>query len=278
MHHLSGHRVRRRWPVVARTASILLAAGVACPVLLAQDTLAPARVSPSAPTAADVAAGKEIFAAQCALCHGAEGTGGTGPSLRYRTLQHAPTNEALMEVIREGIPDTEMPSFEYVLTDRMLRQTAAYVRSLGRVPAASIPGDARRGADLYRAQGCAACHTIQGAGGVLGPDLTAIGTVRGAPYLRESLVKPDAHHPSEYRVARIVTPDGAPLRGIVLDEDVFWIHLRDADGSVRTIQKTGDMRVEREPEGTLMPSYESRLSDVELTDLVAYLATLRGAR
>jgi cytochrome c len=31
--------------------------------------------------AKDLADGKKIFDAQCAWCHGAEGTGGTGPNL-----------------------------------------------------------------------------------------------------------------------------------------------------------------------------------------------------
>jgi len=37
-------------------------------------------------------------------------------------------------------------------------------------------------------------------------------------------------------------------------------------------------RLDRELEATLMPSYESRLGAAELDDLVAYLATLRGAK
>ena len=67
------------------------------------------------------------------------------------------------------------------------------------------------------------------------------------------------------------------IRGIRLDEDVFWILLRDASGRVHTLSKSTIRRMEREKAGTLMPSYES-LRDVDLDDLVAYLASLRGER
>ena len=71
---------------------------------------------------------------------------------------------------------------------------------------------------------------------------------------------------------------GSEIRGIRVNEDVFWIHIRDASGTVHTLQKSDLARVDRELEATLMPSYESRLSPAQLDDLVAYLAALRGAK
>src|SRR5262245_14375420 len=184
--------------------------------------------------AADIAEGKKIFASQCALCHGTDGSGGTGPSLRVRVLRHAPDDTALLDVIREGIPGTAMPSFVWALGERSMRQAVAYVRWLGRVPPASVPGDPARGLTIYHGSECAMCHTIQGAGGVIGPDLSAIGGSRGAASLRQSLVDPGAEHASGYLVASVTAGSAAPVRGTVLDEDVFWIHLRDAGGQVRT--------------------------------------------
>ena len=46
------------------------------------------------------------------------------------------------------------------------------------------PGDAKKGADIYRSLGCASCHIVGGQGGNLGPDLSDIGFMRGAAYLR----------------------------------------------------------------------------------------------
>jgi mono/diheme cytochrome c family protein len=78
-----------------------------------------------AATSRDVAAGQQIFDAQCAWCHGAAGTGGTGPDLRRSTLRHATNDLTLVEIVRNGIPGTEMPSFAIALTDNMAWQPSA---------------------------------------------------------------------------------------------------------------------------------------------------------
>ena len=258
-----------------RTLATLLSGGWFC---LASAGAAAQSPSLGRASAADVAAGQRIFDAQCAWCHGAGGTGGTGPDLHRAALRHAATDSALVDVVRTGIPGTEMPSFAVALTERMAWQTAAYVRSLGRASARPLPGDPARGGAVYESSGCAGCHVVSGRGGVLGPDLTSIGGLRGAPYLRESLIKPEAAHPPGYLVVRAVTTAGGEIRGIRVNEDVFWVLVRDASGNVRALQKSELARLEREPEGTLMPSYASRLSPGELDDLVAYLASLRGVR
>jgi hypothetical protein len=44
------------------------------------------------------------------------------------------------------------------------------------------------------------------------------------------------------------------------------------------MQKSELSKLERELEGTLMPSYASRIAGGDLDDLVAYLASLRGGK
>ncbi|HEV3062769.1 MAG TPA: c-type cytochrome [Vicinamibacterales bacterium] len=227
-------------------------------------------------SASDVAAGQKIFDAQCAWCHGAGGTGGTGPNLHRATLRHAENDAALVQIVRAGIPGTEMPSFAIALTDRMARQTAAYVRSLGRTRARPLPGNAQQGAALYQSSGCAACHILSGQGGALGPELTRIGALRGAPYLRDALVAPAATHPPGYLVVRAVTGEGREIRGVRVNEDVFWILIRDAGGTVHSLEKSRLTTVERQLDASLMPSYATRFSEAQLDDVVAYLAGLRG--
>jgi cytochrome c oxidase cbb3-type subunit 3 len=225
----------------------------------------------------DMAAGRRIFDAQCAWCHGNGGDGGTGPNLHGR-LRHATTLTSIVDIITNGIPATDMPSFRLGLTERSTRQAATYVMSLSRSTARPGPGNAERGAAVYQSSGCGSCHVVEGRGGILGPELTTIGGRRGAVYLREAIVKPAASHPPGYLVVRAVPASGAEVRGIRLNEDVFWIHIRDAAGNVHALQKSELARLDRELEGTLMPSYDSRLSAAQLDDLVAYLATLRGVK
>ena len=241
----------------------------------------PKNAAPTRPAAAaqpsDMVAGRRVFDAQCAWCHGNEGDGGTGPNL-HGTLRHATTLTSIVDIISNGIPGTDMPSFRLGLTDRSTRQTATYVLSLSRAASRRVTGSAERGAAVYQTTGCGSCHAIDGRGGILGPELSTIGGRRGSVYLREAIVKPAASHPPGYLVVRAVPTGGADVRGIRVNEDVFWIHIRDAGGNVHALQKSELTRVDREIEGTLMPSYESRLSPAQLDDLVAYLATLRGAK
>ena len=232
----------------------------------------------TAPAGATVlASGRRIFDAQCAWCHGNEGDGGTGPNLHGR-LRHATTLNSIVDIVTNGIPGTDMPSFRLGLTDRSAKQAAAYVMSLSRFASRKGPGDAGRGAAVYQSSGCGSCHVVEGRGGILGPELTTIGGRRGAVFLREAIVKPAASHPPGYLVVRAVPASGPEVRGIRINEDVFSILIRDAGGNVHALQKSELARVDRELEATLMPSYESRLSAAQLDDLVAYLATLRGVK
>jgi cytochrome c oxidase cbb3-type subunit 3 len=235
----------------------------------------PAAAAPAPPS--EQTLGRRIFDAQCAWCHGNGGDGGTGPNLHGR-LRHATGLTSIVDIIGNGIPGTDMPSFRLGLNDRSTRQAATYVLSLSRSASRPGPGNAERGAALYQSSGCGSCHIVDGRGGILGPELTTIGSRRGSVYLRESVVKPAASHPPGYLVVRAVPNSGADVRGIRVNEDVFSILIRDAGGNVHALQKSDLARVDRELEATLMPSYESRLSAAQLDDLVAYLTTLRGAK
>ena len=253
---------------------LTIAAGVQ--LAAAQTRAAPPRRAAPAPSS-EAAAGRQIFDSQCAWCHGNEGDGGTGPNLHGR-LRHATTLASMVDIITSGIPGTDMPSFRSPLTERSIRQAAAYVQSLSRTSARPAHGNAEHGIALYEQTGCASCHAIDGRGGILGPELTSIGSRRGAAHLREALVKPAAAHPPGYLVVRAVPASGPEIRGIRVNEDVFWIHIRDASGAVHTLQKSDLKSVDREIDASLMPSYASRLSDADLDDLVAYLTTLRGEK
>jgi cytochrome c oxidase cbb3-type subunit 3 len=250
-------------------------------------TMAIPRAS-AAQAQADVAAGKTLFGHLCVTCHGFEGTGGAGPPLNRAKLMNAPDDAALRVIIADGIPNRGMPRVRRTL-DFEQRQLIAYVRSLGRTARPATKGNAAKGSELYAKLNCASCHVIKGQGGTLGPELTDIGVQRGPQYLRQALVEPAAVLPnstlgvqgpgySEFLPVRVVLKDGAEVRGIRLNEDLFTIQLRDLSGKFHSIRKTNAEVIRKEPNTSLMPSFAGKVTDAELDDLVAYLSNLGGAQ
>jgi putative heme-binding domain-containing protein len=153
---------------------------------------------------------------------------------------------------------------------------AAYVRSLGRIEAKPVPGDAALGRQLYEGKGgCASCHAIKGRGGWMGPDLSNVGLRRSAAYLRDSLVNPEGSVPDSFLQVRVVPLKGAALTGARLGEDTFTIQFRDYSGRLHSYWKRDVKQIFKDRGKSPMPSYQGKLSDSELTDLVAYLASLR---
>ncbi len=149
-------------------------------------------------TAADLKNGQQLFMGQCARCHGSKGEGGRGAVLAQPRLRHAPDDESLFMVIRDGIKGTEMPA-GYAVDTRETWQLAAYVRSLGRMAPETVAGDPKHGQELYRTKGrCAQCHINGGQGGSLGPELTEIGSRRSAAHLRAAVLDPASTLPEDF--------------------------------------------------------------------------------
>jgi len=225
-------------------------------------------------TPPDLAAGRKIFEAQCALCHGQTGTGGRGPSLNRPKLNKAADDDALRKVIFEGI-NPEMPG-AWQLSKREVASVAAYVRSLGTVQPEPLAGDAARGASVYESKGCPGCHIASGKGQGIGPELTDIGARRNGAYLRKTLLKPTDSLPEDFLYVAAVTSSGETVRGIRVNEDSFTIQLKDARGRFHSFRKAELKELRRLKQESPMPSYERSLSAAELDDIVAYLASLRG--
>jgi putative heme-binding domain-containing protein len=193
-------------------------------------------------------------------------------------LTRAPDDTALLHIIEDGIRGTEMPGAG-ALSEREMRQTAAYVRSLGKVPLKAVPGDPAHGEEIYRGKGnCSGCHSIHGEGGVAGPDLSGIGESRSAAFLRESLVDPGAAVPEGYLMVTAVPKNGDRVSGVRVNEDSFSIQIQDSAGRFYSFWKKDLSQIESQRGKSPMPSYKTRLSDSELTDLVAYLASLKEAK
>lgn len=253
-----------------------------------------AQTSPPHLAAGDLAEGKRLFLSNCAPCHGPTGNGGKGSDLTRARLPRAPDDQAFFNVIRKGIPGTEMPNTRH-LTDSDIWRVIAYARSLAQTVPQKIPGDPSHGVQLYINKGhCPQCHMIHGQGGRLGPDLADAGLRRSPGYLRNVLVNPRArvldsfflYRPAGYLTAdlptnflqvRVVTRDGRHITGVRLNEDPFSIQLRDFSDRFYSFWKDELAELHEDWGQSPMPDYRGVFTPAELNDLVAYLASLRGS-
>lgn len=74
--------------------------------------------------------GQELFTRYCALCHGANGEGASGPDLTNPRWQSATSDEDVERTIRGGIRGTSMPSFGDRLTRVDVQLLVRHLRSL----------------------------------------------------------------------------------------------------------------------------------------------------
>ncbi len=233
----------------------------------------------AAQQSADMAAGKRLFEANCAVCHGVDGTGGTSPvNLARGEFKHGGSDAELFDTISKGVPGTEMPgSF---LKPGEIRQVVEFVQALGNpFVSPGTGGDAGRGQELFAGSGgCAACHSVveegSHAGALFGPNLYGIGDRRSVEDLIDSI--PRVHRGlAEFRwTVSAVKQSGEKVAGLRLNEDTYSIQLRDGENTLVSLLKKDLKELKVERSGRL-PVFDDGLSASNVGDLAAYLATLR---
>jgi putative membrane-bound dehydrogenase-like protein len=134
-------------------------------------------------------------------------------------------------------------------------------------------GDVIRGRELFETRQdaqCAVCHVVNGAGGIVGPDLSRIGEKRDRRYLLESIIYPNSKVAEGYENVVLTLDDGNIVQGTVTEEYGDRLKVSDAE-----IQKSRIAKRERMP--SAMPDImRSVLSKKDLRDLVTYLAECRA--
>ncbi len=75
-------------------------------------------------------AGATHYAAQCAVCHGAEGQGLIGPNLTDAYWVHGASNAALFDVITKGVLEKGMPGFEPIFSPEARGELVAFIKSI----------------------------------------------------------------------------------------------------------------------------------------------------
>lgn len=135
--------------------------------------LAPKPAVAAVAAADDVNAGKMLFLANCATCHGQNAEGGKdGPSLAGvgAAAVDFQVGTGRMPLAGPGVQAAASKKIKF--TDAQIASLAAYVASLS--PGPSIPddqytkgdGNIARGNELFKVN-CAMCHNFAGSGGAL---------------------------------------------------------------------------------------------------------------
>src|SRR5206468_2394062 len=149
------------------------------------------------------------------------------------------------------------------------RERAAQIRKMrSMVVRPRVTPDLMLGRALY-SKTCAKCHTLFGAGGKVGPDIT--GANRGSlEYLLENILDPSAVIPKEYAATVITLNNGRVITGIVKEETARALTVITQEETLTINKKDVDTKepssVSMMPDDLLKP-----LSDAEVASLIAYL-------
>jgi putative heme-binding domain-containing protein len=250
-----------------------------------------------------IAEGAKLFATSCgnAYCHGTGGIGGGAPRLRGKGLDAA----YLFKSISNGIPGTGMPSFKSELSEQQISKLVAFISSDAKTTPAAKPeaanadkptsqpavplksaqstaalsaaGSVRAGRALFfdpaQTKSCGACHSFDGEGTPIGPDLSKIGS-RSPRELLLSIILPNDTKDAKYATVILTLRNGDKIRGIKKEEDGESIRVYDTTelpAVLRTVQKADIARLETASDSIMPKDYASVYTLKQLLDLVTFL-------
>jgi putative heme-binding domain-containing protein len=130
-----------------------------------------------------------------------------------------------------------------------------------------------RGRNIFREATCQLCHRFDGLGGLVGPDLTAVGSRMAGRDILESILEPSKVLPEQYQNTLLTLRDGNVLEGRVVEENERRLVLM-TDLIARSrveilkpdVKSRRLSRISPMPEGLL-----DALTETEIWDLIAYL-------
>ena len=135
-------------------------------------------------------------------------------------------------------------------------------------PAALARADLSQGRVVFNTA-CAACHTLYGEGGKVGPDLTGGGR-DNLDYLLENILDPSAVVTADFRMSIVELKDGRVLNGLIAAKTERTLTLKTMTETL-TVER-GDVAGLRDSALSLMPEgLLEALPPEQARDLIAYL-------
>jgi putative heme-binding domain-containing protein len=136
-------------------------------------------------------------------------------------------------------------------------------------------GDAAKGESVFRRSdlSCMKCHSINRAGGQVGPDLSAIGVSSPVDYVINSILNPNLAVKEQYVITIFLLDDGRVLNGVVVDRDDDRVLIRDSQGATITVA-TADIESEKEGKSQMPQGLTKFLTNDEVIDLAKFISEL----
>ncbi len=134
--------------------------------------------------------------------------------------------------------------------------------------------DFEQGQSLFAAVRCASCHTMQGEGGAIGPDLTQLGTRFSARDMLMAIIEPNEVISDQYGSKVFALKDGSSIMGRLISEteEAYSVSQNPyAPQVLREIPKKDVSNVLESKVSIMPPGSLNVLNPDELKDLMAYL-------
>jgi putative heme-binding domain-containing protein len=137
-------------------------------------------------------------------------------------------------------------------------------------------GDAKRGREIYRRAelACVACHRVGDEGGLLGPDLSNIGSAQPIDFIIGAVLEPQREIKEGFETREVRTTDGRVLVGFRRAAEAGEVAILEA-GTQREARVTKAEVATEKTLGSMMPAgLIDKLGRDEQRDLFRYLSEL----
>jgi putative heme-binding domain-containing protein len=140
-----------------------------------------------------------------------------------------------------------------------------------------MAGNASSGAALFANEKtqCSKCHTVNGQGKDVGPNLSEIGSKLSKEALYLSILDPSAGVSFNFETSEVLTSEGQVLRGIVVSDTAEALTLKTADAITRVIPKAEVDEVTKLKVSLMPQDLQRQLTAQDLVDIVEYLTILK---
>lgn len=136
----------------------------------------------------------------------------------------------------------------------------------------SLKGDIAAGRTTFGTV-CAACHVAEGLGNPVGPDLAAL-TDRSPESMLVAILDPNRSVEDKFVNYTVTTLDGSAFYGVIADESVNTVTIRQADGSTRPLPRHEIATMSSSGVSLMPEGFEGVLTKHQIADLLAYLGAL----